>query len=81
MRTASSRPYRKRRRSGFAGALDVGALAAALAEVARRHEALRSWFAAGEAGPVQRVLPPPAPGLPVVDLRPNQPAATPSRSA
>ncbi len=54
------------------GPLDVAALAAVLAEVTRRHEALRSRFEErfeGMAGSlVQRALPPPAAALPMVDL-------------
>ncbi len=52
------------------GALDVPALARSFAEVARRHEVLRSTFPAVEGRPVQRVAPPaPIWPLPVVDLR------------
>ncbi len=52
------------------GALDVAALARSFAEVARRHEVLRSTFPAVEGRPVQRVAPPAASWpLPVVDLR------------
>ena len=50
------------------GPLDPGALAAALGEVSRRHEALRTTFAEVAGEPVQvvsRLAPPP---LPVVDL-------------
>ena len=50
------------------GVLDVPALARALAEVARRHESLRTTFAEVEGRPVQRVHPPFAPPLPVDDL-------------
>ncbi|HYX26914.1 MAG TPA: amino acid adenylation domain-containing protein, partial [Thermoanaerobaculia bacterium] len=52
----------------LAGSLDVPALSRALAEVARRHEALRSRFAAGPEGPVQWAVPAPGAALPVVDL-------------
>jgi amino acid adenylation domain-containing protein len=55
------------------GALDPQALAGTLAEILRRHEALRTVFREGgreEGGaPVQRILPPPPAVLPVVDLR------------
>ncbi len=51
------------------GPLDPGLLARALAEIARRHEALRTVFRESSGGvPVQLVLPPPPPLLPVVDL-------------
>ncbi|HEY2737000.1 MAG TPA: amino acid adenylation domain-containing protein, partial [Thermoanaerobaculia bacterium] len=50
------------------GALDVGALARALREVARRHEVLRTVFTVQDGTPVQ-VIQPAAPfALPVVDL-------------
>ena len=51
------------------GALDAPALAAALGEIVRRHETLRTVFAPGAAGgAVQRVLPPGPVLVPVVDL-------------
>jgi hypothetical protein len=53
----------------LAGDLDRAALAAALREIRRRHEILRTVFRTGLAGPVQIALP--APGafdLPLVDL-------------
>ncbi|HSF44133.1 MAG TPA: condensation domain-containing protein, partial [Thermoanaerobaculia bacterium] len=49
----------------LAGALSVPALAAALSEVVRRHEVLRSTY---HEGPVQRIHPPRPVFLPVVDL-------------
>jgi amino acid adenylation domain-containing protein len=54
----------------FGGPLRPGLLAAALAEVIRRHAALRTTFELpeGAADPVQAVHPPPGPDLPVVDL-------------
>jgi amino acid adenylation domain-containing protein len=51
------------------GRLDGAALAASLSEIVRRHEALRTTFAAGPAGPVQVIHPPAAVDLPVADLR------------
>jgi amino acid adenylation domain-containing protein len=52
----------------LSGRLDEAALARAVAEVARRHEALRTTFASQDGRPVQRIAPPPALPLPVVDL-------------
>ena len=52
------------------GALDVDALRAALAEIVRRHEALRTTFAADAAGSWQVIHPAPDPfPLPLADLR------------
>jgi amino acid adenylation domain-containing protein len=50
------------------GALDAGVLARALAEIVRRHEALRTVFTRTAAGPVQTILPPAPVDLPLVDL-------------
>ncbi|HKH46212.1 MAG TPA: amino acid adenylation domain-containing protein, partial [Thermoanaerobaculia bacterium] len=50
------------------GRLDAAALAGALAAVARRHESLRTTFAASEGRPFQRIAPPAPAHLPVVDL-------------
>jgi amino acid adenylation domain-containing protein len=52
----------------MAGPLDVSALRRALAEVARRHEALRTVVAMRDEEPVQQVLPPAGVALPIVDL-------------
>src|SRR5262249_21128412 len=52
----------------LSGRLDEAALGRALAEVVRRHEALRTTFASEDGRPVQRIGPPPALALPVVDL-------------
>ena len=57
------------------GELEVAALAAALAEIVRRHEALRTMFLDGPEGVLQRVAPAPAPFLPVVDLSGLPPAS------
>jgi amino acid adenylation domain-containing protein len=51
----------------LSGRLDGAALAAALGEIVRRHQVLRTAFEPGEAGPVPRVLPPEL-RLPVIDL-------------
>ncbi|HEY9420388.1 MAG TPA: condensation domain-containing protein, partial [Thermoanaerobaculia bacterium] len=51
------------------GELSIPALEAAFAEIVRRHEALRTVFDDSRGTPVQVVLPPAAPSLPVVDLR------------
>jgi amino acid adenylation domain-containing protein len=53
----------------ISGLLSAPALAAALAAVVQRHEALRTTFAATEAGPVQIVGEPFTPALPVIDLQ------------
>ncbi len=50
------------------GELDGAALGAALTAVARRHEALRTVFAEGPEGPVQRIAPPRPVPLPRIDL-------------
>ncbi|MEM7356399.1 MAG: condensation domain-containing protein, partial [Acidobacteriota bacterium] len=50
------------------GALDVRALAGALAAIVARHEALRTRFAMVDGEPVQRITAPPAPGLALCDL-------------
>jgi amino acid adenylation domain-containing protein len=50
------------------GGLDVGALRAALDEVVRRHEALRTTFASVEGRPMQVIAASGAVGLRVVDL-------------
>jgi amino acid adenylation domain-containing protein len=50
------------------GELDAAAFARSLAEVAWRHEALRTRFRSGLAGPLQEVVPPAPATLPVVDL-------------
>jgi amino acid adenylation domain-containing protein len=52
----------------LAGELSVPALGAAMAEVVRRHEVLRTTFATVEGEPVARVGAAEAPGLPLVDL-------------
>jgi amino acid adenylation domain-containing protein len=52
----------------FHGALDLSALAGSFAEAVRRHEPLRSIFAETEREPLQVILPPSAPDLPLVDL-------------
>jgi amino acid adenylation domain-containing protein len=51
------------------GALEPAVLARALSEIVRRHEALRTRFAAGEDGPVQIVRAAAPLPLPAVDLR------------
>ncbi|HKH45326.1 MAG TPA: amino acid adenylation domain-containing protein, partial [Thermoanaerobaculia bacterium] len=50
------------------GSLDVGALAAALAEIVRRHETLRTTFTAAGGRPVQIIHPGLAIPLPIIDL-------------
>ncbi len=52
----------------FSGALDVAALAAAVGEVARRHEALRTRFTVRDGQPVQVIDPPRTSYLPGIDL-------------
>jgi amino acid adenylation domain-containing protein len=51
------------------GKLDVAALAAALGEVVRRHEALRTSFPAVSGEPVQLIAEPAAFDLPLLDLQ------------
>src|SRR5579864_1730966 len=51
------------------GALSAAALSAALAELSARHESLRTSFPKVAGQPVQRVAPPRAAALPLVDLR------------
>src|SRR5712692_4305220 len=50
------------------GVLDVAALERALAELVRRHEALRTTFSTRAGRPVQVVAPPTPLPLPMVDL-------------
>ena len=57
------------------GRLDVDALRRALGEIVRRHEALRTVFAAVDGEPVQVVLPDAAVELPVTDLASPEPGA------
>jgi amino acid adenylation domain-containing protein len=51
------------------GPLSPAALAATLAEIARRHAALRTTFAYGDGGLRQRIAPPGKVSLPLADLR------------
>jgi amino acid adenylation domain-containing protein len=50
------------------GRLDLGALQAAVGEIARRHESLRTTFPAVEGLPVQVISPTVSPALPIVDV-------------
>lgn len=50
------------------GALSITALERSLTEIARRHEALRTTFPVVQGIPVQRILPPQAVVVPIVDL-------------
>jgi amino acid adenylation domain-containing protein len=50
------------------GRLDVAVLAAALAEIVRRHEVLRTSFQEVAGEPMQVIAPAAGPGLPVIDL-------------
>ncbi|HEY0511016.1 MAG TPA: amino acid adenylation domain-containing protein [Thermoanaerobaculia bacterium] len=59
----------------LAGPLHGGALARALDEIVRRHEALRTFFAAAGGEPVQKVCPPFSLAPPVVDLTALPPMA------
>ncbi|HEY6321984.1 MAG TPA: amino acid adenylation domain-containing protein, partial [Thermoanaerobaculia bacterium] len=58
----------------LAGELEVAALAAALREVVRRQESLRTTFAAREGTAIQLIGPPWQPRLPRIDLRGLDPA-------
>ncbi len=63
--------YNVARAVGAAGVLDPAMLAAALAEIVRRHQVLRTVFSAeggADGEPLQVVLPPRTPELPQVDL-------------
>ncbi len=51
------------------GDLNVGALAASLSEVVRRHESLRTTFVSTDAEPLQVIAPAEPMSLPVTDLR------------
>ena len=53
----------------LSGALDVGVLEQTINAIVRRHEALRTTFAAIDGYPVQVIHPPLALALPVTDLR------------
>ncbi|HKV33206.1 MAG TPA: amino acid adenylation domain-containing protein [Pyrinomonadaceae bacterium] len=55
--------------------INIGAFQQALSEVVRRHEALRTTFALAGTNPVQRIAPPAALELPLVDLRSLNPEA------
>ncbi|HLL47614.1 MAG TPA: condensation domain-containing protein, partial [Longimicrobiaceae bacterium] len=57
------------------GRLDTGVLERCLAEVVRRHEALRTVFAERDGEPTQTVLPPAPVSIAVADLRPLPPEA------
>jgi hypothetical protein len=60
----------------LSGPLDTALLRAAVAEVTRRHEALRTTFGLGPEGPVQVIAPAAVPlPLPIVDLGALAPAA------
>lgn len=52
----------------LSGPLDVAVLEQSLSEIVRRHEALRTTFAAVDGTPVQVIAPPASVRLPVVDL-------------
>ncbi|HEX3539149.1 MAG TPA: condensation domain-containing protein [Acidimicrobiales bacterium] len=58
----------------YQGPLDVGALQRSLAGIIGRHGALRSTFQIAAGRPVQRIHPPDAFSLPVVDLAGMEPA-------
>ncbi|HEX3555523.1 MAG TPA: condensation domain-containing protein [Thermoanaerobaculia bacterium] len=52
----------------FSGPLDLAVLRRTLAELVRRHEPLRTAFVVRDGLPLQHVLPPDVPDLPLVDL-------------
>ena len=51
------------------GALDPGALQAAITEIVRRHEVLRTTFGETNGSPVQRIHDPEPISMPLIDLR------------
>ncbi|HVR10289.1 MAG TPA: condensation domain-containing protein, partial [Thermoanaerobaculia bacterium] len=59
----------------LAGGLDRAALAAALAEIVRRHDVLRATFELAKGEPVQRIAPHRGRALPLVDLAGLPPGA------
>jgi amino acid adenylation domain-containing protein/non-ribosomal peptide synthase protein (TIGR01720 family)/FkbM family methyltransferase len=65
----SSTAYNQPSGIRFEGALDVAALRAAVAEIVRRHEALRTAFPTVGGAPVQQVVPARGFAVPLVDLR------------
>jgi amino acid adenylation domain-containing protein len=64
----ASRAYQTQFTVRFRGALDLPALAGALAEIVRRHEIFRTTFPAVAGEPVERIHPAGPSALPIVDL-------------
>ena len=63
--TAFNRPWALRLR----GKLDVGALGASLTEIVKRHEVLRSSYAAKDGRPIQHIHSPDRVEMPVINLQ------------
>ncbi|MHB9132567.1 MAG: amino acid adenylation domain-containing protein [Armatimonadota bacterium] len=66
--TPGNRAYNMQVTIRFRGALEIGALTAALTEIVRRHEILRTTFPALDGAPSQVIHPPYTVQIPLIDL-------------